>query len=258
MQTKVSGAKTVIVPITGLGKNYFPFVEYLKDRYIKYVDCILMSTLPGSGDAITTTTGAFVNLAIQAGNTYFVSGEPLDRYDIEQNLGIRKPINRKMSLQNSFINVTNSALVGKSVVLVFWYDLPEYSKRNRTTETIVDSFEVSLVQNSGRNQFPDNRTMVGKRFRNMYLTYPTTTPTYADGITDVQSKNIYVTFQKGNYCVLDQLPLPLLYQIGLLEGLSFANIVFDFTYSFAFVGGGGTLTGYAGKSIFLNAVYENQ
>lgn len=34
MNTKLSGAQMVLVPITRVGKNYFPLVENLRNRYI--------------------------------------------------------------------------------------------------------------------------------------------------------------------------------------------------------------------------------
>ena len=42
MNKKVSGAKSVVVKLESKGKNYLPFVEYLKDRYIKYIDVVLV------------------------------------------------------------------------------------------------------------------------------------------------------------------------------------------------------------------------
>ena len=50
MNKKVSGAKSVVVKLESIGKNYLPFVEYLKDRYIKFIDVVLVGSLPYSTD----------------------------------------------------------------------------------------------------------------------------------------------------------------------------------------------------------------
>ena len=259
MNKKVSGAKSVVVKLESKGKNYLPFVEYLKDRYIKYIDVVIVGSLPYSTDAcITDTDGLFVTLANKSGNSFFVHDETLSRYDLLQNLGLRRPIGQKLSLQNSYITVTDDAYVGKSVLLVFWYDLPEYSARNMTDAQLTDNFEVKIDSNYSNNLLPDNRTMVSKRFRKIALALPTYTPTFSPSVTDSDIKHLYITLQKGNYKIFDAIPLSELYEIGNIEILDFANIVFDFTYSYIWVGGKGTRINVAGKSVFFNAVYEDK
>lgn len=254
---KVSGCKTVIVPISTLGNNYFPFIEDLKDKYIKYVDTVIMNTLTPnvSGTPVADTTDLFMTLASKSGNLHTTKDMPLLRYDVATNLGVRVPICQKISLQNSYILNEDANKVGQYVILVFWYDEPMYSARNITTNTMVDGFSIPIITNTGKNAMPDNRTMTGKRFRKLYVTYPTLTPTLGDGITDVQAKSLYVTFQKSGYALIENLPLPLLFQIPNLEFIEFANIIFDFTYSYVQVGGIGG-TGFTGKEVFINAEYE--
>ena len=157
MNKKVSGAKSVIVQITGVGKNYLPYVEYLNGRYIKYVDYVTVGSLVAKdGATISSTDNITVTLANSAGNAYFVKDEPLKRFDVEENLGIRKPIMQKISLQNSYLQVSDGALVGKSVVLTFWYDLPEYSSRNKSDNVITNGWETQIVSATAHNQMPDN------------------------------------------------------------------------------------------------------
>lgn len=258
MNKKVSGAKSVVVKLESIGKNYLPFVEYLKDRYIKFIDVVLVGSLPYSTDnVITETSGLFITLADKSGNSFFVRDETLARYDVQQNYGLRRPIGQKLSLQNSYINVTNESMVGRSVLLVFWYDLPEYSARNTTDAQLTDNFEVKIESNTSNNLLPDNRTMVGKRFRKISLALPTFTPTFSQSVTYNDAHHIYITLQKGNYKIFDAVPLILLYEIGNIEQLDFANIIFDFTYSYIFVGGNGAID-VTGKSVFFNAVYEDK
>ncbi|MGM9818822.1 MAG: hypothetical protein ACI30B_07580 [Paludibacteraceae bacterium] len=256
MIRKVSGAKSVIVPITALGRNPLPYVEYLNNRYIKYIDFVKVASLPSSmEEPVSDTSNMFVTLSQQSGNSYFIKSEPLVKFDIERNKGIRKPIMQKISLQNSFIECTDKSYIGQSVLLVFWYDLPEYSARNKTLNLVDDYFEVKILTNTDRIALPDNRTMVGRRFRNFLITYPDYTPSMAKGIHMDEAEHLYLTLQKGNYKVVDAVPLKAFYQIDKLQSIEFANIIFDFTSSFIFFGGSG-LSSAIGKSVMINATYE--
>ena len=256
MIRKVSGAKSVIVPITALGRNPLPYVEYLNNRYIKYIDFVKVASLPYSIAApVSDTSDLFVTLSQQSGNSYFIKSEPLVKFDIERNKGIRKPIMQKISLQNSFIECTDESYIGQSVLLVFWYDLPEYSSRNKTLNVVNDYFEVKITTDTDRIALPDNRTMVGRRFRKFLVTYPSSTPSMATGIREDEAEHLYLTLQKGNYKVVDAVPLKAFYQIDNLQAIEFANIIFDFTASFIFFGGSG-LKSAIGKSVMINATYE--
>lgn len=257
MNKKVSGAKSVVITIDAVGKNYLPYVEYLRDKYIKYIDFVPVESLPDSTQQpIETPQNLFITLANNNGNNYIVKDEALERYNISQNNGLRRPVGTKVSLQNSYITVTDSSNVGKSVLLVFWYDLPEYSARNRNDAQLTDNFEVVIESETANNLLPDNRTMVGKRFRKLCLALPTITPTANNSVTFDDARNLYITLQKGNYKIFDAVPLLEFYEVGLLETLEFANIIFDFTYSYIFVGGLGQTTDIQGKSVFFNAIYE--
>lgn len=254
---KVSGSKTVLVPISKVGNNYFPFIEDLKDKYIKYIDTVIMTVLTPneSGTPVSDNTDLFLTLNSKSGNVHTTKDMPLIRYDVASNLGVRVPVMQKISLQNSYILNEDPTKVGKYVILVFWYDEQSYSARNITTNTLVDGFSIPIITNTGKNAMPDNRTMTGKRFRKLYVTYPTLTPTLGSGITSLQAQSLYVTFQKSGYALIENLPLPLLFQIPNLEFIEFANIIFDFTYSYIQVGGISG-SGFTGKEVFINAEYE--
>ena len=71
-----------------------------------------------------------------------------------------------------------------------------------------------------------------------------------------QARNIFVTLQKGNYRVIDALPLLEFYELGLLQSVDFANIIFDFTNSYLSIGQAASAD-LVGKSVLLNAVYED-
>lgn len=255
---KVSGSKTVVLTINKLGSNHLPFIEDLKDKYIKYIDTVIMDVaLPGvSTTTVSDNEDLFLTLASKSGNIYTTKNMPLVRYDVETNLGVRVPIMQKISLQNSYVTNEDPTKIGQSVILVFWYDEPGYSARNKTTETLIDGFAIPIITNTGKNKMPDNRTMNNKRFRKFFVTYPGNTPTLGTGITKSQADSLYITFQKSGYALLENLPLKLLFQLSNLDFIEFANIIFDFTYSYAQVGGISG-TGFTGSEIFINCEYES-
>lgn len=261
MNKKISGAKLVLVPITMQGKNYFPFIEDLKDRVIKYIDFYPTTYLPmTTATGTTSSSNIFVSLADKVGNKLLMNGMPLDRFNYASTLGIRQEIGDKISLQNSYLECQNSAMVGTTAAMVFYYDLPEFSARNTTTNLVADSLTVPLTTGTFYNSLPDSDRMAGKRFRRLLVSDPTTTPDYQTGVTTTELANIYITLRKGSYMVVDNLPVMLLYQLQMLQETEWANIVFDLQASFLTIGGAGTIpslqTDYIGKSVFLNLAYE--
>lgn len=248
----------VLVPITKLGENKFPWVENIRNRFIKYIDFYACEYLPGIKDAgLTTTDNMYVTITNAAGNTELIRNLPLARFDYTQTLGIRQPIFNNISLSDCSVVCQNKDAIGTVAAFIFWYDLPDFSQRNTTTQLVTDSITVPIRTTSGRNVFPDLDRMAGKRFRRIILGTPTITPDLYDGLEQLDS--IYMTLRKGSYNVLDNVPVKLMYQLDMLEKSEFQNIIFDLQSSFLTVGGDGEnpdADTYLGKSVFFNMQYE--
>lgn len=260
MNTKLSGAQLVLVPIKRVGVNYFPFVENINKRFIKFIDFFPTSYLPDTADAgVTTSADMYITIMQQFGNTELVKDMPLDRFNYKETLGVRKVIGSKINMQSCSVLCENASMVGKTAAFVFWYDLEEFSRRNTTTNTAIDSISIPITNVIRYNQIPDSDRLTGKRFRRILLGTPSVTPDLHDGIAEANLANVYLTLRKGSYNVVENLPLPLLYQMKMIEKSEFCNIIFDFQSSYLTVGGAGTITpttNYIGKSVFLNLEYE--
>lgn len=258
MNKKISGAKLVLVPIRQVGKNYFPYVEDLKNRYIKYIDFHPAQYLPGTTDTGVTYTSEgdfYVTLANEIGNKLLFNRMPLEDFAYIQTNGVRTPIGAKLSMQNCYVECTDSSYVGQTMALVFYYDLPQFSARNCTDILITDSVSVPITTATFYNSFPDEERMAGKRFRFVNFSPTNTTPENQPGLISNQN-DCYLTLRKGSYNVLENVPLTVLYQVTKLEKLEFANIIFDLQSSYITVGGAGTLTSVIGKHAFFNLTYE--
>ena len=259
MLKKVSGAKSVFVRLQNVGRNYLPFVEDLKDRTIRYIDVVPVTSLPFpfiSDSPVATFDGLYISVAEKQGNGYPIYALPLDRLDISQNMGRRQPVNRVSSISDCYIDCEDPALIGQIVCLVFWYDLADYSAPDSTVDFAIDSVEVDVLSSQQNNVFPDNRTMAGKRFR--HISFPAVSPTIsgATGLSKTEMLDCYVSFVKGNYAVIDNIPLSEFYDVTeMYETLLFANICFDFTNSFVTVGG---TANYDGRKVMFNLTYENK
>ena len=262
MNTKLSGAQLVLVEIKRMGKNYLPNVQYLNGRVIKYIDFCPETYLPDIANAIglTSTDDMYFSITNEQGNEYLHYEMPLERFDYIQTLGVRQPIFNKISLPNSYIDCQDANNVGKVAALMVYYDLPNYSARNTTENVMTDAISVPITTSIRYNQLPDTDRLTGKRFRRVLLGMPTTTPDYQTGLTQAQLANCYLTLRKGTYNVVENMPLPLLYQLQMLEKSEFANIIFDFQNSFVTIGGAGTIPNvnadYIGKAVFFNLQYE--
>lgn len=261
MNTKLSGAQLVLVPIERVGRNYFPYVENLQRRVIKYIDFCPAAYLPETtATGLTSNTDMFVTIYNEFGNTEIHRNLPLVRLDYQATNGIRQPIFNKISLKTSFIDCQDANQVGKVAALLFWYDLPEYSQRNMADAVVTDSLSIPLTTAVRYNRFPDNERMSGKRFRKILLGTPTTTPDLETCVASANLANIYMTLRKGSYNIVENLPIMLLYQLQMLHKSEFQNIIFDFQSSFLTIGGAGTIpnvaTDYIGKNVFINLQYE--
>lgn len=261
LNTKVSGAQMLLVPITTMGKNRFPFVESLNHRVIKYIDFAPAQYLPNTDAAgLTTTTDLFINLVAENGSTFLHRNMPLERFNYQATLGVREPIGETLSLEDCYIDCKNAAAVGTTAALLVWYDLPEFSARNSSDRLLTDYTTIPLTTAIRYNQLPDEERMTGKRFRRILLGTPTVTPDYQEGLPYAQLQNVYLTLCKGSYLVCENIPVMLLYQMDTLHKNEFANIIFDFQSCYLTIGGAGTIPDveddYLGKSVFFNLQYE--
>ena len=252
----------MLVEIKRVGKNYLPLVQYLADKVIKYIDFCPEQYLPGIANAVglTSTDDMYLTITNEQGNTHLHWEMPLERFDYAQTLGVRQPVFSKISLPNSYINCQDANNVGKVAALMVYYDLPNYSARNSTENVMTDAISVPITTSIRYNQLPDTDRLTGKRFRRVLLGMPSITPDLQTGLTQAQLANCYLTLRKGTYNVVENMPLPLLYQLQMLEKSEFANIIFDFQNSYITIGGAGTIpnvnTDYIGKAVFLNLQYE--
>lgn len=262
MNTKLSGAQLVLVPIRCVGKNYFPYVENIRDRVIKFIDYCETLYLPNiTGESgMGTPTNQFVTLIDETGAKKIHNNLPLQRLWYAATNGIRQNIFCRLSLDNCYIDNQDAAMVGKTAAFVVWYDLPQFSSANKSTKLITDSISVPIVNATRYNPFPDADRMTGKRFRRIFSNLPTQTPDLQTGVDQDAFVNMFVTLRKGSYNVVENVPLYLFFQLYQQYQMEFANIVFDFESSYLTLGGAGTYpnadTDVVGKSVFFNLQYE--
>lgn len=259
MNTKLSGAQLVLVPIRNIGENRFPWIENIRNRFIKFVDFYPAQYLPGTTDTgLTTTESLFITFKNQAGNTEFIRNLPLERLNYRATFGVRQPIFSNISLSDCYVNCQNQDAVGTVAAFVFWYDLPDFSARNNTTQLVTDCITVPLTTSYGHNTLPDVERMTSKRFRRILAEVPNVTPDRKAGMADLDY--LYLTLRKGSYNVCENLPVSLLYQLQMLQKSEFQNIIFDFQSSYITIGGDGSIPDveedYIGKSVFFNLQYE--
>lgn len=259
MNSKLSGAQIVLVPIKTIGRNYFPYVEHIADKVVKFIDFAPAALLPRTTAAgLTTSADMTVTILDQNGVTELHKQLPLERLDYSATTGVRQPINRRLAMDSCYIDCQNASAVGKVAALVFWYELPQYSAANSTKVLMTDSIEIPITNIIQYNQLPDSDRLTGKRFRRILLGKPAVTPDHNTGVDDADLDGVYLTLCKGSYKVLADVPVQLLYQLQMIEKTEFQNIIFDFQSSYVTIGGAGTATAadYVGKYVFMNLQYE--
>lgn len=261
MNTKLSGAQLVLVEIKRVGRNYFPLVENLRGRVIKYIDFCQTDYLPDTtARGLQTHADMYLTIMNEYGNTELHRDMPLDRFDYATTLGVRQPICAKVNMQTSYLTCEDAAQIGKVAAFMFYYDLPEYSARNTSDALTTDAIITPITTVTRYNALPDSDRLTGKRFRRILLGTPTVSPDQSTCVGTQQLQNMFITLRKGTYNVVENMPLMLLWQLYFLEKTEWANIIFDFQSSYITVGGAGTIpngnTDYVGKCVFLNLQYE--
>ena len=250
----------MLVEIKRVGRNYFPIVENLRGRMIKFIDLCPCDYLPDTtARGVSSDTGLYLTIMNEHGNTELHRDMPLERFNYTMTLGVRQPICAKVNMQTSYVTCQDAAQVGKMAAFMFYYDLPEYSARNTSDAVTTDAVNVLLTTATRYNALPDTDRLTGKRFRRIMLGTPTVTPEGTNCVNLAQLQNLYITLRKGTYNVVENMPLFLLWQPYLLEKTEWANIIFDFQNSYITIGGANTIPNvndYIGKSVFLNLQYE--
>lgn len=260
--SKLSGAKAVFVPITKIGKNPLPFIEDLRKRVIKFIDFYPTNLLPGTGEQGLLLAGdsyTSITLASETGNEYLHKDLPLLALDYVASKGARMPICNIISLQNSYINNTDAGNIGRTAMLVFWYDLPNFSRKNNTDLTVTDALSIPITSVTQPNLMPDEERLSLKRYRRILFAGKIIyTPDRHEAIGVDEAKNLFITLRKGSYNVIENVPLYMFMQWEFLTKQEFANITFDLQNSYITVGGAANVDpkAYEGKYVFLNLVYE--
>lgn len=242
----ISGSKTVILPLYKVGRNYFPFIKELEDRTIKYITTTVQY-LSYTDDSIfkSTVDDLYLSLQDREGNI-FVDNVNLNYfYNTKYTLGIYTKIDRKLVLQNCFIEVP-AKLTGRGsypfAVITFMYDDGRYSQkgfnhkyRKELVEILVNLSEVNSPFFGFKKQckFPDLRTIAGKRLKSIRLAnYTSGTSPLGYPVLDRNVVDSDITFslilRNGSYILFDRLNMEYLTETDALFPLDFENVLCNF------------------------------
>lgn len=237
-----SRSKTIFVKLNKLGRNFLPFIKELESNVVKYID-IQQSFIDYDGSNIieTVTDGAYITLLDRYGNLFY------DNVDIRNftpgyYLGQRKLIDRKLVMQNCFIECTTQQMIGKVVAITFYWDEKKFSSPIGTEKTSKELVELLLAPSQSRTvvtqiKFPDIRNIAGKKIRSIrpqYLLNQAVTPlgynTFPQN-SEVQS-SVYLTLANGNTILVDSLNLLSMLDVWQLTPLFFDNLIVNFPDSY--------------------------
>lgn len=231
-----TGAKGVTIPVPAYSKIYLPDILDLKDKNIKFLDCLNnIISADREGNAITTNiNGVFVNLMQKETQKLFFKNLPVSQLCFPTTYGERKIVNRYIDLINSF--VVNETANDVNLFFVFWYDDNKVSNPySETQENNIDSVEVrQFSQVENKVYFDEQRTLVGKQitFFDFDLTGGFTTPQNNTCVGSSVLYSSFLTLQKNNYKFVENVPLACFSSMYLFNKICLSNVVFDFTNSF--------------------------
>lgn len=247
----VSGAYGIEVPVTGT-KVFFPEIQQLKNKRIKHIDVFSAGILPKAPSGKTIMSDIANNyITIRESNTSLELIQNLSMALLNQN-GARMFINKIIDFQNSYFDYKGSeSTTNKSLYFVFWYDEPAaWSLVNGRGRTAIKSLQLTL--NNTRTYFTENLDLKDRKIQNMYLMYPSYTPTGLEGLSAVNNK--FITLSRNNVEFFYRVPLRVFYQGSDYYPIRLQNIMFDFQSSYI-----ESLTTTAAdlKTVFMNVIIDD-
>lgn len=246
----ISAGIGVSIPLTGPGKIFFPEINDLKGRVIKYID---FYDVQGAYDVdykyIAPSNDGSISLMEYSTKNFPIKDVPLSVFSVARNTGKRFLINRIIDVPNSYIQINQVS--GSNLFFVFWYDLEESAETMLENDVYAyDTFNVIRMNrnSTGIIPFSENRTLFGKEFGSLRfqfgLTKNVVDPSVPSEYTYIDfntAKSIYITLQNGSFKFIRNVPLMLLGDYNYTnynqlqlnrDGINFKNVNFDFTNSY--------------------------
>lgn len=260
MKTQIaSGAKTFTIIIPPYFKTYLPDILDLKDRTIKYIDCVNgMIEYDINGNALSNDIdGTYISLMQKGTQNLFIKGCNVNRFCPYLRYGERDEILKEIDMINSFVeNNTNQT---KIMTFVFWYDEPQIMNPFYIGEpNNVDYVEIKQFdQLNNRIYFGENRTLLDKQISS--FTFPFVgdgefqTPSNKKSVSTTVLSQSYLTLQKNNFMFIENVPLCLFTNDYMFNRIILQNVKFDFQNSYISIINGVTVDGV----YFANVEYKN-
>ncbi len=239
-----TAATTIFISITKQGQNFFPRINKIAGKKIQAIALFDGQYPLNGGNPFPESSVASTFLSLtEDGRDYFVNSLSLNLFSYTACKGKLLPINRELSVENCFITVSDPSLVGTVLVLTVFYEDKRYAT-GYSKEALYDNFSAKVVGTGSPYPvyMPDFKNLKNTSFSNIFVTFPSTTANFDTGVSESDINSIYVTFVKGSYAVLENIPLLFFYQTENYERTDFAGIIWDFENSYTTVAQGQTVT----------------
>lgn len=264
MNKYVSGAIGISMQVQP-GVNYLPDILDLKNKRIKHIDLCNNVKYDMDGNSVSANSTGFLNIMEKNTQDFKISSLPLDMLALSINNGNRVFINKIMDMPHSYVEWTGSAAY---IYLLFWYDEPEIAGMvpdASADKVCYDAFEVTVNASPNRRyEFGENRTLYGKRFRNLLLEPSYVTPKgntnaafKTSGTFETLGLSAFLTLQKGTRAFMRGVPVYVLYQNKLQWPIRMQNIEFDFTNSYIEVSPSASITPVPGTVFLFNCEVDD-
>lgn len=265
MNKYVSGAIGISLTMQP-GVNYLPDILDLKNKRIKHIDLCNQVSYDMDGNAVSGDSTGFLNIMEKNTQDFKISSLPLDMLALSINKGNRVFINKIMDMPHSYIEWVGVA--GRVIYLLFWYDEPDIAGMvpdASADKVCYDAFEVTVNASPNRRyEFGENRTLYGKRFRNLLLEPSYVTPKgntnaafSSIGSLNQFGRSAFLTLQKGTRAFMRGVPVYVLFQNMLQWPIRMQNIEFDFTNSYIEVSPSASITPVPGTVFLFNCEVDD-
>lgn len=238
-----TAATTIFLEIKKTGQNFFPRINKIEGKKVNSVIVIenIFPLYGGNLFPLDNSDSTYLSLTSD-GRNYFVDSASISLFSYFQCKGKMLDINRELSIENCFVTVTDPSLIGTVLVFTVFFEDKRYAT-GFSKEALYDNFSAKVVGTGSPYPvyMPDFKNLKNASFSNIFMTLPTVTANFDKGLLESDLSKIYVTFIKGSYAVLENIPLVLFYQTELYERIDFDGIIWDFENSYTTVAKGQTV-----------------
>lgn len=241
MNKYISSAYCYTTNIKSHDKQHLPDIAQLRDKRVKHIDII------------PTNDNYPIFITIREKNTQEEMIEALPT-SLLNGKNERLFINKIIDMPKCYITTGEvGSIEGQELKIIFYYDDYLFASKITPQKNKTQVIPLELKLTGKKTYFAENNLLKNKKYQNIILTYPYTTPKGNTGIAYELEPSASLTLSHRNNEFFKNIPLSVFYQSQTPYPLRLQNIEFDLTKSYIQT----TDPQHIGKSVYFNCIIDD-